>query len=186
MRRAGSDLRQSASISSASFNSFALIERARRDDIPASTARGGFHAFDFPFALRIAGSGDDRSVAAASAQAGNKVGVTVTGLRSSDGVVRCGLYASADGFRQPGREMRGAVGADPRPERDLHVRQSSGRHLCGRGLPCRAQRSAHRDRRVRQAEAGLRLLRQSLVRLRAALVLRRGLRVHAAASSRFR
>ena len=48
------------------------------------------------------------SVATANAQAG-KVGVTVTGLRSSDGVVRCGLYASADGFRQPGREMRGAV-----------------------------------------------------------------------------
>jgi uncharacterized protein (DUF2141 family) len=51
------------------------------------------------------------SVSAASAQAGNKLGVTVTGLRSSNGVVRCGLYASADGFRQPGREMRGAVGA---------------------------------------------------------------------------
>jgi uncharacterized protein (DUF2141 family) len=50
------------------------------------------------------------SVSAASAQAG-KVGVTVTGLRNSDGVVRCGLYASADGFRQPGREMRGATGA---------------------------------------------------------------------------
>ena len=48
------------------------------------------------------------SIATASAQAG-KVGVTITGLRSSDGVVRCGLYASADGFRQPGREMRGAV-----------------------------------------------------------------------------
>jgi uncharacterized protein (DUF2141 family) len=51
------------------------------------------------------------SIAAANAQAGNRIGVTVTGLRSSDGVVRCGLYASADGFRQPGREMRGAVGA---------------------------------------------------------------------------
>jgi uncharacterized protein (DUF2141 family) len=47
------------------------------------------------------------SIAHANAQAG-KVGVTITGLRSSDGVVRCGLYASADGFRQPGREMRGA------------------------------------------------------------------------------
>ena len=47
----------------------------------------------------------------AQAQPGNKVGVTVTGLRNSDGVVRCGLYASADGFRQPGREMRGATGA---------------------------------------------------------------------------
>jgi uncharacterized protein (DUF2141 family) len=51
------------------------------------------------------------SVATASAQAGNRIGVTVTGLRNSDGVVRCGLYASADGFRQPGREMRGATGA---------------------------------------------------------------------------
>jgi uncharacterized protein (DUF2141 family) len=50
------------------------------------------------------------SVAAASAQ-GGRVGVTVTGLRNSDGVVRCGLYASTDGFRQPGREMRGATGA---------------------------------------------------------------------------
>ena len=51
------------------------------------------------------------SVSAATAQAGNKLGVTVTGLRNSNGVVRCGLYASAEGFRQPGREMRGAVGA---------------------------------------------------------------------------
>ena len=49
------------------------------------------------------------TIAAASAQ-GGKLSVTVSGLRSSDGVVRCGLYASADGFRQPGREMRGAVG----------------------------------------------------------------------------
>ena len=48
------------------------------------------------------------SITAANAQAG-RIGVTITGLRSSDGVVRCGLYASANGFRQPGREMRGAV-----------------------------------------------------------------------------
>jgi uncharacterized protein (DUF2141 family) len=51
------------------------------------------------------------SVSAVSAQGANKVGVTVTGLRSDDGVVRCGLYNSAAGFRQPGREMRGAVGS---------------------------------------------------------------------------
>src|SRR5262245_7453814 len=51
------------------------------------------------------------SVSAAHAQGGSRVGVTVTGLRSDDGVVRCGLYNSAAGFRQPGREMRGAVGA---------------------------------------------------------------------------
>lgn len=30
--------------------------------------------------------------------------VTVTGARNADGVVRCGLFASADGFRVPGRQ----------------------------------------------------------------------------------
>ena len=64
-----------------------------------------------PFCLAIVVAVTIGSVSAAGAQPGNQVGVTVTGLRSSDGVVRCGLYASADGFRQPGREMRGAVGA---------------------------------------------------------------------------
>jgi uncharacterized protein (DUF2141 family) len=64
-----------------------------------------------PLCLAIAVAATIGAVATAGAQAGNKVSVTVTGLRNSDGVVRCGLYASADGFRQPGREMRGAVGA---------------------------------------------------------------------------
>jgi uncharacterized protein (DUF2141 family) len=63
-----------------------------------------------PFCLAIAVAATIGSISTASAQAANKVSVTVTGLRSGDGVVRCGLYASADGFRQPGREMRGAVG----------------------------------------------------------------------------
>jgi uncharacterized protein (DUF2141 family) len=46
--------------------------------------------------------------AAAVAQ-GGRIGVAITGLRSDSGVVRCGLYASANGFAQPGQEMRGTV-----------------------------------------------------------------------------
>src|SRR5688572_13352952 len=46
----------------------------------------------------------------ANAQLANKVGVLVDGLRNDNGVVRCGLYASPAGFRQPGQEFRGAVG----------------------------------------------------------------------------
>jgi len=34
--------------------------------------------------------------------------VAVTGARSDQGVVRCGLFVSADGFRVPGREARAA------------------------------------------------------------------------------
>ncbi|MEP9370592.1 DUF2141 domain-containing protein [Mesorhizobium sp. KR1-2] len=37
--------------------------------------------------------------------------VTVTRVRSSEGVVRCGLFASADGFRTPGREAHAADAA---------------------------------------------------------------------------
>jgi uncharacterized protein (DUF2141 family) len=48
-------------------------------------------------------------VTAASAQSANRISATISGLRSDQGVVRCGLYASADGFRQPGRELRGAA-----------------------------------------------------------------------------
>ena len=45
----------------------------------------------------------------ASAQSAGKLSVSVGGLRNDSGSVRCGLYASPDGFREPGREMRGAV-----------------------------------------------------------------------------
>jgi uncharacterized protein (DUF2141 family) len=45
----------------------------------------------------------------ASAQSSGKLSVSVTGVRNDSGSVRCGLYSSADGFREPGREMRGAV-----------------------------------------------------------------------------
>jgi len=46
---------------------------------------------------------------AAAAQSAGRISVTVTGLRSDEGSVRCGLYASAEGFRQPGREFRGVA-----------------------------------------------------------------------------
>jgi uncharacterized protein (DUF2141 family) len=49
------------------------------------------------------------TLVAASAQSPGRLNVNVTGLRNDNGVVRCGLYASADGFRQPGREFRGAI-----------------------------------------------------------------------------
>jgi uncharacterized protein (DUF2141 family) len=49
------------------------------------------------------------STTAASAQSPGRLSVTVAGVRNDNGAVRCGLYASADGFRDPGREMRGAV-----------------------------------------------------------------------------
>ena len=45
----------------------------------------------------------------AAAQANNTISVPVTGLRNDNGEVRCGLYASADGFREPGRQMMGVV-----------------------------------------------------------------------------
>lgn len=38
------------------------------------------------------------------------VNVTISGIRNEAGVIRCGLFASADGFRVPGREVQEAVG----------------------------------------------------------------------------
>jgi uncharacterized protein (DUF2141 family) len=38
-------------------------------------------------------------------------------MRNDSGSVRCGLYSSANGFREPGREMRGAVA----PIKDGHA-----------------------------------------------------------------
>jgi uncharacterized protein (DUF2141 family) len=46
---------------------------------------------------------------AAGAQSPGKLNVSVAGVRNDNGSVRCGLYSSANGFREPGREMRGAV-----------------------------------------------------------------------------
>ena len=45
----------------------------------------------------------------ANAQAPGKLSVEVTGVRNDNGSVRCGLYASPNGFREPGREIHGAV-----------------------------------------------------------------------------
>jgi uncharacterized protein (DUF2141 family) len=60
--------------------------------------------------ISIAGALLLGTAAVANAQLANKVGVVVNGLRNDSGVVRCGLYASPAGFRQPGQEFRGAVG----------------------------------------------------------------------------
>jgi uncharacterized protein (DUF2141 family) len=45
----------------------------------------------------------------ASAQSPGRLNVSVDGVRGDSGSVRCGLYSSPNGFREPGREMRGAV-----------------------------------------------------------------------------
>jgi uncharacterized protein (DUF2141 family) len=58
------------------------------------------------FALALSAGG-------ATAQSPGKLSVNVSGLRSDNGVVRCGLYASADTFRKPGREKSGVI-ARPR------------------------------------------------------------------------
>jgi uncharacterized protein (DUF2141 family) len=47
--------------------------------------------------------------AEASAEPSGRLTVSVGGVRNDNGTVRCGLYSSPDGFREPGREMRGAV-----------------------------------------------------------------------------
>ncbi len=49
------------------------------------------------------------AIGAAVAQGANRVSVQVSGLRNDNGVVRCGLYADASAFGQPGREFRGTV-----------------------------------------------------------------------------
>src|SRR5262245_7409847 len=46
---------------------------------------------------------------AANAQSQGRLSVSVAGVRNDNGSVRCGLYSSANGFREPGKEMRGAV-----------------------------------------------------------------------------
>jgi uncharacterized protein (DUF2141 family) len=46
-------------------------------------------------------------VGSASAQNANVITVTVEGLRNDKGMVRCGLYNSAVGFRERGKEFKG-------------------------------------------------------------------------------
>jgi uncharacterized protein (DUF2141 family) len=45
----------------------------------------------------------------ANAQSAGRLGVSVSGVRSDSGSVRCGLYASANGFREPGSQFRGVA-----------------------------------------------------------------------------
>jgi uncharacterized protein (DUF2141 family) len=53
----------------------------------------------------------------AGAQSHARLSVSVEGVRNDSGSVRCGLYSSANGFREPVREMRGAVA----PAKDGHA-----------------------------------------------------------------
>jgi uncharacterized protein (DUF2141 family) len=48
-------------------------------------------------------------MAPVAAQAG-QLNLTITGARNTDGIVRCGLFASAAGFREPGKEASEATG----------------------------------------------------------------------------
>jgi uncharacterized protein (DUF2141 family) len=45
----------------------------------------------------------------ANAQSPARITVSVDGVRNDNGSVRCGLYSSPNGFREPGREMRGVA-----------------------------------------------------------------------------
>lgn len=49
------------------------------------------------------------TIGGAAAQSGNDITVVVEGLRNDKGMVRCGLYASAVGFREPGKEWKGVA-----------------------------------------------------------------------------
>ena len=60
----------------------------------------------FGFALVLAAG---FGLAAAEAQQGNTISVPVSGLRNSNGDVRCGLYNSAATFPKSGQEFQGVV-----------------------------------------------------------------------------
>jgi hypothetical protein len=118
---------------------------------------------------------------AASAQSHARLSVSVEGVRNDAGSVRCGLYSSANGFREPGREMRGAVA----PIKDGHAT------CVFSGVPAGTYAVAvfhaehnEGDRPVRQAQAGLRLLEQSLLDVRAAELRQRGIHVQRRGSPR--
>lgn len=59
--------------------------------------------------LAVAGTAIDANAQSSGKAVAGKVSVMVTGLRSDQGSVRCGLYASAEGFGKPGREFRGVA-----------------------------------------------------------------------------
>ena len=45
----------------------------------------------------------------ANAESTARLSVNVAGVRNDSGAVRCGLYSSPNGFREPGQQFRGAV-----------------------------------------------------------------------------
>src|SRR5438034_990823 len=73
--------------------------------MPEKDRRHQMRSLLLPLALAFAFG----AATAASAQSSGKLNVSVAGVRNDNGSVRCGLYSSANGFREPGREMRGAV-----------------------------------------------------------------------------
>jgi len=84
---------------------------------------------------------------ALGAQPAGKLSVNVSGLHSDNGVVRCGLYASADSFRKPGQERSGVI-----------ARPSGQRATCVfNGLPAGNYAVAvfHAERNETQIEYGM-------------------------------
>jgi len=84
--------------------------------------------------------------ATAAAQAG-PVNVTVTGIRNQEGVIRCGLFNSPAGFREPGKEIMEATG-----------RIGGGRASCAfKAVPAGTYAIAvfHAERGERQMDIGL-------------------------------
>jgi uncharacterized protein (DUF2141 family) len=61
------------------------------------------------FVLTLLLLGSTAGIGAASAQAADRVSVPISGLRSDDGVVRCGLYAAPEAFPKAGQESRGVI-----------------------------------------------------------------------------
>jgi uncharacterized protein (DUF2141 family) len=97
--------------------------------------------------LRIAGLTAALLVAAPVVAQAGPVNVTVSGIRNADGIIRCGLYNSPAGFREPGREMMGATGTI-----------SGGRATCAfRSVPPGTYAVAvfHAERGERNVETGM-------------------------------
>jgi uncharacterized protein (DUF2141 family) len=61
------------------------------------------------FASAVLLLGLSASVNAVHAEAAGRLSVPVSGLRSDEGVVRCGLYAGAATFPKAGQESRGVI-----------------------------------------------------------------------------
>lgn len=49
------------------------------------------------------------SSVASQAQNAGRLEIAVSGLRNGNGVIRCALFTSPAGFREPGREFKGVV-----------------------------------------------------------------------------